>query len=84
MTFATSAALLAAQRWPLASTTRTELAPVALMLANEPVWLGYQVCGVVDAAQHEFGAVGFDQPAAGDPDAGRRVRGLRDQERAQK
>jgi hypothetical protein len=44
MTLDTSLAGVGPQRCPLPSTTRTELAPVALMLANELVCCWYQTC----------------------------------------
>ena len=43
ITLATSVALFAVHRPPL-STTRTVLAPAALIAANELVCVGYQVC----------------------------------------
>ncbi len=44
ITLATSPAVFTVQRPPL-STTRTLLAPAALMLAKLLVWFGYQACG---------------------------------------
>ncbi len=61
MTLATSAVLLAGCHRLLLSTTRTELAPAASMLANELVLGRIPGVRVVDASQHERGAVAFEQ-----------------------